>query len=205
MRVRLDATDWRILKELQADGRLTNVALAQRVGLSPPPCLRRVQALERAGFIRGYHAVLDEALVGFEVTAFALVTLRAQGEAELREFENLLLTWPTVREAHMLAGGNIEGAYHEEVQRLMRFDPLTNIFNKRHFESQVGCHESGSVAPGASSQNNNLSVHGDLERKHCQWLFVGGYSLQMLGGVPRINAFYRGNFTGRWQIIDNCI
>lgn len=104
MRVRLDATDWRILKELQADGRLTNVALAQRVGLSPPPCLRRVQALERAGFIRGYHAVLDEAMVGFEVTAFALVTLRAQGEAELREFENLLLTWPTVREAHMLAG-----------------------------------------------------------------------------------------------------
>ncbi len=104
MRVRLDATDWRILRELQTDGRLTNVALAQRVGLSPPPCLRRVQALESAGFIRGYHAVIDEALTGFEVTAFALVTLRAQGEAELREFENLLLTWPAVREAFMLAG-----------------------------------------------------------------------------------------------------
>lgn len=104
MRARLDATDWRILKELQADGRLTNVALAQRVGLSPPPCLRRVQALERAGFIRGYHAVLDARLTGFEVVAFAMVTLRAQGEAELREFENRLLTWPVVREAHMLAG-----------------------------------------------------------------------------------------------------
>ncbi|MFV0294528.1 MAG: Lrp/AsnC family transcriptional regulator, partial [Hyphomicrobiaceae bacterium] len=104
MSVRLDATDWRILRELQADGRLTNVALAQRVGLSPPPCLRRVQALESAGFIRGYHAVIDEALTGFEVTAFALVTLRAQGEAELREFENRLLTWPTVREGYMLAG-----------------------------------------------------------------------------------------------------
>jgi DNA-binding Lrp family transcriptional regulator len=104
MRVRLDATDWRILKELQSDGRISNVALAQRVGLSPPPCLRRVQALERSGFIRGYHAVLDPALVGFEVTAYALVTLRAQGEAELREFENLLLTWPIVREASMLAG-----------------------------------------------------------------------------------------------------
>ncbi|MDX2155444.1 MAG: Lrp/AsnC family transcriptional regulator [Hyphomicrobiaceae bacterium] len=104
MRARLDATDWRILKELQADGRLTNVALAQRVGLSPPPCLRRVQALERAGYIRGYHAVIDAPLAGFEVAAFAMVTLRAQGEAELREFENRLLTWPIVREAHMLAG-----------------------------------------------------------------------------------------------------
>jgi len=104
MRVRLDATDWRILKELQSDGRLTNVALAQRVGLSPPPCLRRVQALERAGFIRGYHAVLDARLVGFEVVAFAMVTLRAQGEPELRAFENRLLTWPVVREAYMLAG-----------------------------------------------------------------------------------------------------
>ncbi len=104
MRVRLDATDWRILKELQADGRLTNVALAQRVGLSPPPCLRRVQALERAGFIRGYHAVLDPGLAGFAVEAFAMVTLRSQGEAELREFEKRLLTWGLVREAFMLAG-----------------------------------------------------------------------------------------------------
>ncbi|MGE0699518.1 MAG: Lrp/AsnC family transcriptional regulator [Hyphomicrobiaceae bacterium] len=104
MRARLDATDWRILKELQADGRLTNVALAARVGLSPPPCLRRVQALERAGFVRGYHAALDHRLAGFEVMAFAMVTLRAQGEAELREFENRLLTWALVREAHMLAG-----------------------------------------------------------------------------------------------------
>ena len=104
MRVRLDATDWRILRELQADGRLTNVALAAKVGLSPPPCLRRVQALEQAGFIGGYHARLDGRLVGFEVTAFAMVTLRAQGEAELRAFENQLLKWPLVREAHMMAG-----------------------------------------------------------------------------------------------------
>ncbi len=104
MRARLDATDWRILKELQADGRLTNVALAARVGLSPPPCLRRVQALEQAGFIRGYHAVLDETLTGFDVTAFVAVTLRAQGEAELRDFENQVLKWPIVREAYMLSG-----------------------------------------------------------------------------------------------------
>jgi DNA-binding Lrp family transcriptional regulator len=104
MRARLDATDWRILKELQADGRMTNVALAARVGLSPPPCLRRVQALEQAGFIRGYHADLDARHAGFEVEAFALVTLRAQGDPELRAFENQILKWPLVREAHMLSG-----------------------------------------------------------------------------------------------------
>lgn len=104
MRARLDATDWRILKELQSDGRLTNVALAARVGLSPPPCLRRVQALERAGFIRGYHAELDERMAGFEVTAFLHVTLRSQGEQELKEFENRVMTWPQVREAYMLSG-----------------------------------------------------------------------------------------------------
>ncbi len=104
MRARLDATDWRILKELQADGRLTNVALSAKVGLSPPPCLRRVQALEQAGFIRGYHAVLDEALTGFEVTGFTMVTLRAQGEPELRDFENQVLKWPQVREVYMLSG-----------------------------------------------------------------------------------------------------
>ena len=103
MRADLDATDWRILKELQTDGRITNVALAARVGLSPPPCLRRVRALEEAGLIRGYHAELDAPMAGFEVTAFAAVRLHAQGEAELREFEKQLLMWPLVREAYMLA------------------------------------------------------------------------------------------------------
>lgn len=104
MRARLDATDWRILKELQADGRITNVALAARVGLSPPPCLRRVQALEQSGLIKGYHAAIDEKMAGFEVMAYAMVRLIAQAEADLRAFENLVLTWPLVREAHMLSG-----------------------------------------------------------------------------------------------------
>jgi DNA-binding Lrp family transcriptional regulator len=104
MRAELDATDWRILKELQADGRITNVALAARVGLSPPPCLRRVRALEEAGLIRGYHAELDEPMTGFEVTAFASVRLHAQGEPDLREFEKQILMWPLVREAYMISG-----------------------------------------------------------------------------------------------------
>jgi DNA-binding Lrp family transcriptional regulator len=104
MAVRLDPVDWRILKELQADGSLTNVALASRVGLSAPPCLRRVRALEEAGLITGYTALIDEATLGFELTAFAMVGLHNQAEAELRAFENRVLSWPIVREAYMLSG-----------------------------------------------------------------------------------------------------
>jgi DNA-binding Lrp family transcriptional regulator len=104
MRARLDATDWRILRELLGDARVTNVALAARVGLSPPPCLRRVRALEEAGLIKGYHARLDDRALGYELTAFAMVRLHSQAEPELRAFENQILSWPLVREAHMLSG-----------------------------------------------------------------------------------------------------
>ena len=104
MRARLDATDWRILKHLQGDARMTNVELARRVGISPPPCLRRVRALEEAGVLKAYFAVLDERLVGFEVAAFVMVGLIAQAEADLRAFEDRLLRWSLVREAHMLSG-----------------------------------------------------------------------------------------------------
>jgi DNA-binding Lrp family transcriptional regulator len=100
----LDAIDWRILRELQGDGRMTNVALAERVGLSPPPCLRRVRALEEAGLIAGYTVLLDEKALGYSVEAFALVGLHSQAEADLRAFENRILAWPYVREAHMLSG-----------------------------------------------------------------------------------------------------
>jgi DNA-binding Lrp family transcriptional regulator len=104
MPIRLDPLDWRILKELQTDGRMTNVALAARVGLSAPPCLRRVRALEEAGLISGYTVLLDEPALGFNLTAFAMVGLHNQAEAELRKFEDLVLSWPLVREAYMLSG-----------------------------------------------------------------------------------------------------
>ena len=104
MALRLDATDRRILRELMADGALTNVALAQRVGLSAPPCLRRVRALEDAGVIQGYTALVDEQALGFELTAFALVGLYNQAEPDLNAFENRVLGWPMVREAYMLSG-----------------------------------------------------------------------------------------------------
>ena len=101
---RLDQTDWRILRELQTDGRITNVELARKVGISAPPCLRRVRALEEAGLIRGYAALLDDRALGYDVTAFAMVGLHSQAEADLRTFENRVLSWPQVRECYMLSG-----------------------------------------------------------------------------------------------------
>ena len=103
-RIKLDKIDRRILRDLQANGRMTNVDLAKRAGISAPPCLRRVRALEEAGFIRGYHADINPELLGFGVTVFAQVGLSSQAEPDLKAFETLSLTWPEVREAHMLAG-----------------------------------------------------------------------------------------------------
>jgi DNA-binding Lrp family transcriptional regulator len=103
-RVKLDRIDRRILADLQADGRMTNVELARRAGISAPPCLRRVRALEEAGFIRGYHAEVDPAALAFNVTVFAHVGLNSQAEADLKAFEELVKAWPEVRECHMLAG-----------------------------------------------------------------------------------------------------
>ena len=101
---RLDAIDRKILKELQDDGRITNVDLASRVGISAPPCLRRVRALEEAGFIKGYRGLLDEKLLGFEVTVFAMVHLSSQAEPDLSAFEAFVRAQPIVREAWMLSG-----------------------------------------------------------------------------------------------------
>ena len=103
-RVKLDDIDRMILQELLANGRITNVELSQRIGISAPPCLRRVRALEEAGFIRGYHAELDARALGYEVTVFAMVSLRSQAEADLVAFEQRVAGWPIVRECHMLNG-----------------------------------------------------------------------------------------------------
>src|SRR6056297_2657735 len=101
---KLDPIDRKILAELQEDGRMTNVELAKRVGISAPPCLRRVRTLEEAGYIRGYHADVDPRMLGFEVQVFAMVGLHSQAEVDLVAFENLCRDWPLVRECHMLNG-----------------------------------------------------------------------------------------------------
>ncbi len=104
MAARLDAIDQQILKELQEDGRITNVELARRVGISAPPCLRRVRALEEAGYIKGYRALLDEKLLGYEVSVFAMVHLTSQADADLKTFEDFVRAQPLVRECWMLSG-----------------------------------------------------------------------------------------------------
>lgn len=101
---KLDEIDRMILAELQADGRMTNVELAKRVGISAPPCLRRVRTLEEQGFIRGYHADVNARELGFEVQVFAMVGLVSQAEIDLSAFEQKCAGWPLVRECHMLNG-----------------------------------------------------------------------------------------------------
>jgi len=91
---KLDPIDRKILAELQSDGRMTNVELAKRVGISAPPCLRRVRTLEESGYIRGYHADVDARMLGFEVQVFAMVGLHSQAEADLVAFENRCAEWP---------------------------------------------------------------------------------------------------------------
>ena len=100
----LDEIDLKILHEIQADGRITNVELAKRVGISPPPCLRRVRTLEEEGYILGYRGLLNPASLGFDVTVFASVHLSSQADADLRAFEDFVRKEPLVRECWMLSG-----------------------------------------------------------------------------------------------------
>ena len=103
-RVKLDAVDRKILSVLQAEGRITNVDLAERVGITAPPCLRRVRALEEEGYIQGFHADLNREALGYGLTVFAMVGLHSQAEVDLKAFEQQCQRWPLVRECYMLNG-----------------------------------------------------------------------------------------------------
>lgn len=103
-KIKLDKIDLQILGDLQQNGRMTNVELAQRTGISAPPCLRRMRALEEAGYIQGYHADINPESMGFGVLVFAHVGLTSQAESDLKAFETLVQSWPLVRECYMLAG-----------------------------------------------------------------------------------------------------
>ena len=140
-RIRLDRIDRHILRNLQAEGRMTNVELARRAGISAPPCLRRVRALEQAGIIRGYHADLASEALGYGVTVFAQVGLLSQAEADLQAFERLVSAWPEVREAHMLAGETdfllkIVAADWDSYQRFLSAR-LTSAPNVSHVRSAL--------------------------------------------------------------------
>ena len=100
----LDRTDRRILEQLQADGRLSNQALAERVALSPSPCLRRVRALEGAGVIRGYAALVDPARVGLGLLAYVSVKLEKRGKMPVDQFTRAVQGWPEVIASYSMTG-----------------------------------------------------------------------------------------------------
>ena len=101
----LDDIDRLILRELQEDGRITNVELARRADITAPPCLRRVRRLEEAGIVRGYRADTDPQKLGWPITFFAIVGLESQKGSVLGAFERMVASWPEVRECHMIRGG----------------------------------------------------------------------------------------------------
>jgi len=102
--VKLDNVDLKILQQLQKNGRMTNVDLAREAGLSAPPCLRRVRALEKAGYIRGYHADIAPDKLGFGMSVFIHVELVNHSENDINGFLKLVEGWPQVRECYLLTG-----------------------------------------------------------------------------------------------------
>jgi DNA-binding Lrp family transcriptional regulator len=149
--IHLDSIDRQILRNLQSEGRVTNVELASRAGLTAPPCLRRVRALEEAGIIRGYHADLNPEALGYGITVFAMVSLRSQAEADLRAFEEHVAGLDPVRECHMLNGeiDFILKIVAHDLQEFQRFltTHLTPAPNVAHVKTSLTIRTSKSV-PG---------------------------------------------------------
>jgi DNA-binding Lrp family transcriptional regulator len=145
-RIKLDKIDRRILRDLQKEGRMTNVELAQRAGISAPPCLRRVRALEEAGYIRGYHADVNPEALGFGITVFAQVGLSSQAETDLKAFETLIQSWPEVREANLVAGDvdyllKVVAHDWDSYQRFLT-TKLTSAPNVTHVKSALAVRQS---------------------------------------------------------------
>jgi len=177
-RVKLDRTDRHILHDLQENGRMTNVELANRAGISAPPCLRRVRALEESGCIHGYHAAVDPKVLGYNVTAFAHVGLDSQAEADLRAFEDLVAGWDSVRECHMLAGETdfilkIVAQDWDDYQRFLTTQ-LTVAPHVTHVKSALAI-RTGKYRPG-------VPIEIDSDRKSRSDLYLGAKLDQSVGG-----------------------
>lgn len=150
-RTKIDAIDLQILHDLQDNGRMTNVDLADRAGISAPPCLRRVRTLEDSGFITGYHADINAEALGFTVVIFAQVRLHSHAESDLIAFENLVQNWDMVRECHMLAGDTdfllkIIAQDWDSYQRFLTTQ-LTSAPNVAHVKSSL-CIRKSKNLPG---------------------------------------------------------
>lgn len=137
----LDATDLRILHELQENGRLTNVELAQRVNLSPSPCLSRVRELERSGVINRYVTLLEPAKLGLTLSVFIEVRLERQIEQALERFEATMRRYPEVMECYLMTGDSdyLIRVVVEDVRALERFivDELSKIAGIANIRSSI--------------------------------------------------------------------
>jgi len=125
--IAIDAINHRILRELGRDGRISNLDLAARVGLSPSACLRRVQELERSGVIKGYRAVLDPAKTGVGFLAYITVGLNMHTKAAQEAFERAVARAPEVRECHNITG---------TVEYLLRVE-AADLAAYKHFHTEV--------------------------------------------------------------------
>jgi DNA-binding Lrp family transcriptional regulator len=149
--MKTDAIDLQILNDLQQNGRMTNVELAERAGISAPPCLRRVRSLEDSGYIIGYHADINAEALGFGVVIFAQVRLHSHAENDLLAFETLAQNWEMVRECHMLAGDTdfllkIVAEDWDSYQRFLT-SQLTSSPNVAHVKSSLSIRKSKNL-PG---------------------------------------------------------
>lgn len=149
--MKLDDTERRILAALQAQGRLPNVELAERIGLSESPTYRRVRQLEDAGVIRGYTALLDQRLLGLEVTAFVQVTMEKQPDATTEAFLARVEDEPHIVECHAMSGSydylmkvvarNIDHFSELVMQRMLKFPGVRNVessFSLKEIKASCG-------------------------------------------------------------------
>ena len=178
----LDATDRKILRELQGQGRLSNIELASRIGLSAPPTLRRVQALEQAGYVKGYRAQLNAEKLGFDIQMFAFVGLKSQNEAELKAFEARVAGWPLVREAYAISGEadfilHLVGSELNELQQFViatltaaaNVDSVKTTMIMRVAKVRTGC-AAGMREASTSSQGNWITLDIGSAHCRCRWL-----------------------------------
>lgn len=142
-KIKLDKIDRKILNDLQMNGRMTNVELADRAGISAPPCLRRVRALEDSKVILGYNAHLNAPKLGFGVTAFASVKLNKQGETDLKDFGSQVTQWENVREAYLISGD---------------FDFMLRVVAEDWEEYQTFLTEQLTTHPNVGSVRSSLTV-----------------------------------------------
>ena len=135
--MKLDRAEAEILQALQADGRMSNVDLAEKVGLSESPCFRRVRGLEEAGVINGYRARLNQRALGLQVTAFVLITLDKQDDRKQRAFLARVEAEDHIVECHAMSGShdyllkvvarNMDHFGELSMQRILKFPGVRNI------------------------------------------------------------------------------